>query len=84
MFDDDRRGASLGLWLLVVAAVAGLFLLLLQPSARADELDATTRILRDRSLASADDRLGAAGRLLDQERLRKSRGLLRLLFHQGL
>ncbi len=84
MFDDDRRGASLGLWLLVVAAVAGLFLLLLQPSARADELDATTRILLERSLASADDRLVAAERLLDQERLRKSRGLIRLLFDQGM
>jgi hypothetical protein len=84
MYDDDRSGAGLGLWLLVVAGVVGLFLLLLQPSARADELDATTRILLERSPPSADDRLAAAEQLLDEERLRKSRGLVRLLLDGGM
>lgn len=84
MFDDDGRGMRVGVWLIVVAAVAGLFVLLLTPTARADELDATTRILLERSVPTADERLAEAEQLLMEERVRKSRGLVRTLFDEGM
>ena len=84
MFDDDGRGMRVGVWLIVVAAVAGLFVLLLHPSAHAEEFDATTRILLERSLPSADERLSAAEDLLFEERMRKSRGLIRTFFDESM
>jgi hypothetical protein len=84
MFDEDGHNVRLGVWLIVVAAVAGLFVLLMHPSARADDLDPTAQILLERSLPGPDERLAAAERLLFEERMRKSRGLVRTLFDEGM
>ncbi len=84
MFDDEERVVRVGIWLVVVAAVAALFVLVLQSSARADELPQTAQILLDRAPFTAAERYAAAEEILDEEQERKGRHLIRLMLDEGI
>ncbi|MBW2279814.1 MAG: hypothetical protein JRG82_03645 [Deltaproteobacteria bacterium] len=73
-----------GIWLVVVAAVAGLFVLLLHPSAHADDLGQTADILLDRAPLSADERQAEAEEILSNERERKGRHLAGVVLDEGV
>ena len=84
MFDEEQRVVRVGIWLVVVAAVAGLFVLLLHPSAHADDLGHTAEMLLDRAPLTAGERHQAAEEILYDERERKGRHLAGLVLDEGM
>lgn len=84
MLDDDGRRMRLGVWVAVAAAVAGLCVLLWHPRVHAETLEPTTRILLEREQTTVQERLAAAEQALFEERVRKSRGLVRTLFDESV